>query len=84
MHMPLVTPDRRRRARGFSDDAPTRSEITARILGCYAEMPGLRLTLTQASRLFSLDPHGCQVVLDALVREGRIRRDEHDQYALAD
>ena len=33
-------------------------------------MPGLRLTLAQASRLFSIDPGRCERVLGALVKGG--------------
>jgi hypothetical protein len=38
-----------------------------RVRGEYLEMPGLRLTLAQVSRFWSLDPDTCARVLDALV-----------------
>ena len=34
----------------------------------FVEMPGLRLTLHQARRLWMLDSHQCEAVLDQLVR----------------
>lgn len=39
-----------------------------RVRGEYLEMPGLRLTLAQAVRFWSLDPDTCVRVLDALVK----------------
>jgi hypothetical protein len=38
-----------------------------RVRGEYLEMPGLRLTLAQAARFWSLDQSTCARVLDALV-----------------
>ena len=35
----------------------------------YLEMPGLALTLGQASRLWNLDPETCEGLLDVLMRE---------------
>jgi hypothetical protein len=39
-----------------------------RVQSEYLEMPGLRLTLAQAARFWSLDPATCARVLDSLVR----------------
>jgi hypothetical protein len=41
--------------------------ILRRIRGEYIEMPGLRLTATQAQRLWGLDRAACDAVLSALV-----------------
>ena len=41
--------------------------ICRRIRGEYIEMPGLRLTVTQAQRLWGLDRTACETVLGALV-----------------
>ena len=41
--------------------------LLTRIRGEYLEMPGLRLTLDQAQRLFGADSTLCKTVLDALV-----------------
>lgn len=54
------------------------------ILGSYAEMPGLRLSVEQAARLFALTAATCREVLDALVQQGRLRRDAQDHYLTAE
>ena len=41
--------------------------LLTRIRGEYLEMPGLRLTFTQAQRLFGVDRVLCRMMLDALV-----------------
>lgn len=41
-----------------------------RIRAEYHEMPGLRLTLAQAARLFNLDRRHCEDALMTLVRTG--------------
>lgn len=51
------------------DHAP---ELHARIHAEYSEMPGLKLTLRQAARLFNLDVEHCQSVLSALVERGAL------------
>lgn len=48
------------------------SALSARVMGEFWEMPGLTLTLPQASRMFSLEPTACQRVLGALVRSGHL------------
>jgi hypothetical protein len=58
--------------------AGTRSEyslLKSRVSAEFREMPGLRLTLAQASRLFSMDPGSCQNVLDGLVARGELASD---------
>jgi hypothetical protein len=42
------------------------------IVGTYREMPGLRLNISQAVRLFGVGPHTCRAVLDDLVRSGEL------------
>jgi hypothetical protein len=44
--------------------------LLLRIRGEYLEMQGLRLTLTQAMRLFNLDALTCDVALRTLVEDG--------------
>ncbi len=39
----------------------------------FNEMPGLRLTLPQASRLWNLDLASCEQVIDALVGDAFLR-----------
>ena len=46
--------------------------IHTRVRGEYREMPGLRLTIPQAARLFNLDHAHCVKVLDKLVTEGEL------------
>ena len=57
--------------------APTSEEheLFARISTEFHEMPGLRLTLPQAARLFSIEPTICQQVLNGLVRDGHLAVD---------
>jgi DNA-binding IclR family transcriptional regulator len=52
-----------------------------RISAEYLEMPGLRLTLTQASRLFGLDTTQCDTLLNGLVEEGFLVRHRDGSYA---
>ncbi len=47
--------------------------LVVRVRGEFTEMPGLHLTLSQASRLFDLAPDDCHDVLDALVRTDFLR-----------
>jgi hypothetical protein len=57
------------RARGLAQ--PDRAVLT-RIRAEYNEMPGMRLTLAQAARLFNLELVPCGRVLDALVMDGAL------------
>jgi hypothetical protein len=59
---------------------PERVHLAALILGTYAEMPGLSLHLHQAARLFGLRDRTCEVVLNDLVRDGRLRQSQGGQY----
>jgi hypothetical protein len=61
---------------------PTDREWSQRILAEYREMPGLRLTLRQAARLWAMDAVHCQAVLDALVTAGSLRRSLTGEYCL--
>jgi hypothetical protein len=42
-------------------------DVLRRVRGEYIEMPGLRLTLAQAQRLWGLDRASCDALLGALV-----------------
>lgn len=53
------------------DDFDLRARITAE----FHEMPGMRLTLAQAARLFSLDLPRCERVLALLVSSGVLTTD---------
>ena len=50
-------------------------DLGVRIHGEYREMPGLKLTLAQASRLFNVEPVRCARVLHTLVSTGVLRSD---------
>jgi hypothetical protein len=50
------------------------------IMATYQEMPGLSLSLNQASRLFGLRETTCQVVLNDLVADGRLCCSSHGYY----
>ena len=52
--------------------AQTDRALHVRIRAEYLEMPGMRLTVPQAARLFNLDLTHCARVLDALVMDGAL------------
>ena len=54
-----------------SNDLDVRVRVTAE----FREMPGLKLTLAQAARLFNLDPVQCARLLGDLVEGGVLRTD---------
>jgi hypothetical protein len=49
--------------------------LQARVSAEFREMPGLKLTLPQAARLFSIDASRCERVLGALVERGVLATD---------
>lgn len=55
----------------------------ARIKGEFLEMPGLRLTLAQARRLWGLDGDVCRCLLDMLVEVKFLHRKPDGTYGLA-
>jgi hypothetical protein len=75
-------PERRQHPRGISQAEPSRTHLVSIIVGAYREMPGLSLLVPQAARLFGVRPITCQVVLDHLVADGRLRRTPDGQYKL--
>lgn len=50
-------------------------DLRTRIRGEFREMPGLTLTLAQATRLFSVDAARCERVLATLVEGGVLSTD---------
>ena len=46
--------------------------LHARVRGEYREMPGLRLTVPQAARLFNIEPLQCAQLLNTLVNDGAL------------
>lgn len=55
-------------------------DILRRIEAEYTEMPGLRLTISQASRLWQLEPAACETVLSALVEQHSLVRTRDGAY----
>lgn len=55
-------------------NCPAPADMVERARAEYLEMPGLKMTAAQASRLLGLDQETCMCVLDALVREGFLVR----------
>jgi hypothetical protein len=47
--------------------------LIARARSEFNEMPGLQLTLSQASRLWNLDVASCQRIIEALVSDAFLR-----------
>jgi hypothetical protein len=50
------------------------TDLSARIRGEYREMPGLRLTISQASRLWNVDRDLCIRALETLTQAGFLYR----------
>jgi hypothetical protein len=59
----------------FADD------LARRVRGEFMEMPGLRLNIPQAQRLWGIDAVRCAAVLDELVQGGVLSRTDRG-YAL--
>jgi hypothetical protein len=59
-------------------------QLLTRVRGEYDEMPGLRLTLLQAARLWSLDPVTCAALLDFLVKSDFLVRTRDGAFMRAD
>jgi hypothetical protein len=64
--------------------APAFASILHRIRAEFLEMPGLRLTTWQASRLWHLDAGTCEAVLEALVFEQFLQCTAAGAYVRAD
>ncbi len=57
--------------------------VAERIRAEFKEMPGMALTLAQASRLFGLKDEECQAVVDRLVNATVLRRTKTGTITLA-
>ena len=55
-------------------------QMLSRICGEYLEMPGLRLTCTQAERLWGLESQVCLDLLEVLVESGFLWRAKDGAY----
>jgi hypothetical protein len=64
--------------RTFAQDA-----LMTRVRGEYREMPGMRLTVDQAMRLWTLDRDTCSRVLSSLVAAHFLERDRDGRFMRA-
>ena len=65
-------------------DAQNRERIVRRVVSEYQQMPGLRLTMVQARRLFGLDLAACERVLSGLVAIGFLTQNSRGLYQRRD
>jgi len=56
-------------------DNTLEGDLRTRVSSEFLEMPGLRLTVAQAARLFSLDRERCRRLLESLVQNGALSTD---------
>jgi hypothetical protein len=54
---------------GIAPFSSSLHELLQRVRAEYEETPSLRLTPSQAQRLFGLEPSACVAILEALVQE---------------
>jgi hypothetical protein len=59
---------------------PPPESLVARVRGEYQEMPGLRLTLAQACRLWQVDAATCETLLEQLMREAFLYKTANGAY----
>ena len=60
------------------------SDLQWRIRGEYLEMPGLRLSIEEASRLWALDRIECVELLEHLVHSNFLQCDRNGRYVRKD
>ncbi len=61
--------------------SPT-THLINRVRSEFTEMPGLRLRLDQAQRLWNMDRLSCELLLSSLVEAKFLRRYADDAYGL--
>lgn len=64
-------------------DWPARERLVDRVLAEFREMPCLRLTASQAERLFGLREDVSARIIEHLIRDGHLRQDADGRYAWA-
>jgi hypothetical protein len=62
---------------------PPPESLVARVRGEYFEMPGLRVTLAQACRLWQVDVSTCEMLFEYLVRVGFLCKTDSGFYVAA-
>jgi hypothetical protein len=70
----------RERPSGIERPAHTPRQLLLRVEMEFHEMPGLRLTVAQAGRLFGIEEDLCAQVLDRLVDTSVLRRERDGVY----
>ena len=65
-------------------DPAARERLVQRVLSEFREMPCLRLTAAQAQRLFGLREDICMRLVNELIRDGVLRRDDEGRYAVVE
>ena len=63
-------------------DVTKKQLMLTRVRGEFLEMPGLRLRLEQAQRLWGLDRHTCEDLLSSLVDAKFLARRADNAYSL--
>ena len=58
----------------------TFDSLVARVRGEYVEMPGLRVTVAQACRLWQVDMATCEKLLGHLLRDGFLSKTDNGFY----
>ena len=61
---------------------PRKERLVRRIQAEFLEMPGLCLTIEQAQRLWCLEPHTCEGLLNALIDSRFLRRTDRGLFVL--
>ncbi len=64
-------------------DLATREAVVRRIIAEFHDMPGLVLSLQQASRFLGVDQVACARILSGLTQAGVLRRSASEYYSRA-
>lgn len=62
-------------------DLASREAVVRRIVAEFQDMPGLVLSLSQASRFLGVDQAACARILTALTHAGVLRRSANEYYS---
>ena len=65
-----------------SEGEARRAELIEQVRAEFLEMPGLSLTLPQAQRLWSIEPHTCEVLFKSLTESHFLRRTSRGRFVL--
>jgi hypothetical protein len=70
------------RVSAASERHTSNERLVRRIRAEFLEMPGLCLTLEQAQRLWCLEPHACEALLNTLIDSRFLRRTNRGLFVL--